>query len=47
MPEWVASYVSNSNTGAIEEYIADLAACVDEVRGQRTDGRATNYATLE
>lgn len=46
-PDTLHSTVSNSNTGVIEQYLADLAACVDEVRGQRTDDRATNYATLE
>lgn len=46
-PDTLHSTVSNSNTGVIEQYLADLAACVEEVRGQRTDDRATNYATLE
>ena len=31
----------------IEEYLADLRACVDEVTGTRLDDRFTNYATLE
>ncbi len=46
-PDTLHSTVSNSNTGVIEEYLADLAVCVEEVRGQRTDDRSTNYATLE
>ncbi len=46
-PDTLHSTVSNSNTGVIEEYLADLAVCVEEVRGQRKDDRSTNYATLE
>ncbi|HET6474448.1 MAG TPA: aminotransferase class V-fold PLP-dependent enzyme [Pseudomonadales bacterium] len=46
-PDSLHSTVSNSNTGVIEQYLADLRACVDEVRGRRADDRSTNYATLE
>lgn len=46
-PDTLHSTVSNSNTGVIEAYLADLAACVEEVRGRRTDDRSTNYATLD
>jgi hypothetical protein len=46
-PDSLHSTVSNSNTGVIEDYLADLASCVAEVRGERADDRSTNYATLE
>jgi sphinganine-1-phosphate aldolase len=46
-PDTLHSTVSNSNTGVIDRYLADLAACVAEVRGRRSDDRSTNYATLE
>jgi sphinganine-1-phosphate aldolase len=46
-PDSLHSTVSNSNTGVIEQYLADLHACVDEVRGRQADDRSTNYATLE
>ncbi len=31
----------------IDDYLADLQACVAEVTGTRIDDRSTNYATLE
>ena len=46
-PDSLHSTVSNSNTGVIDRYLEDLAACVTEVRGSSTDDRSTNYATLE
>jgi glutamate/tyrosine decarboxylase-like PLP-dependent enzyme len=46
-PDSLHSTVSNSNTGAIDEYLADLRSCADEVAGARAANRATNYATLE
>jgi sphinganine-1-phosphate aldolase len=46
-PDSLHSTVSNSNDGVIEDYLVDLAACVDEVRGTRTDDRSTSYAGLE
>jgi glutamate/tyrosine decarboxylase-like PLP-dependent enzyme len=46
-PDSLHSTVSNSNAGVIDAYLADLAACIDEVRGVRAADRRTNYATLE
>jgi len=46
-PDNLHSTVSNTNTGVIDDYLTDLAECVDEVRGRRTADRATTYATLE
>lgn len=46
-PDSLHSTVSNTNTGVVDDYLTDLTDCVAEVRGQRTDDRATNYATLE
>lgn len=46
-PDSLHSTVSAGNAPVIEEYLADLAACVDEVAGTRIDDRSTNYATLE
>ena len=46
-PDNLHSTISNSNTGVIDLYLADLAECVAAVGGTRTDDRNTNYATLE
>ena len=46
-PDNLHSTVSNTNTGVIDAYLADLAECVDAVRGTSTDDRSTTYATLE
>lgn len=46
-PDSLHSTVSNSNTGVIDEYLADLAAAVAEVRGTTTLDRSTTYATLD
>ena len=46
-PDSLHSTVSNSNTGVVDAYLEDLAACVEEVRGTRAEDRSTNYATLE
>jgi len=46
-PDNLHSTISNTNTGVIETYLGDLAHCVAEVVGTRTDDRSTNYATLE
>lgn len=46
-PDALHSSVSNSNTGVIDDYLSDLRACVDAVRGKRADDRSTQYATLE
>ena len=46
-PDNLHSTVSNTNTGAIEGYLDDLATCVAEVRGTTTDDRSTTYATID
>ncbi|MEM9712559.1 MAG: aminotransferase class V-fold PLP-dependent enzyme [Actinomycetota bacterium] len=46
-PDSLHSTVSNTNTGAIDAYVGDLAECVAAVAGRTTDDRSTNYATLE
>lgn len=46
-PDSLHSTVSNSNTGVMGQYLADLEAAVAEVGTSRTADRATNYATLE
>ena len=44
-PDNLHSTVSNTNTGAIDQYLVDLAECVATVG--TTDDRSTTYATLE
>lgn len=46
-PDTLHSTVSAGNAPVIDEYLADLAACVDETLGTRAADRGTNYATLE
>jgi len=46
-PDTLHSSVSNTNTGVIEQYLSDLAECVEAVAGLRAADRSTNYATLE
>lgn len=46
-PDNLHSTISNTNTGVLDDYLADLRLCVDEVRGVTTDDRSTTYATLE
>jgi glutamate/tyrosine decarboxylase-like PLP-dependent enzyme len=46
-PDNLHSTVSNTNTGAIDAYLDDLAACVTEVGGTTTDDRSTTYATID
>ena len=46
-PDSLHSTVSNSNSGVIEHYLADLETSVGEVGTQRAADRSTNYATLE
>ena len=46
-PDSLHSTVSNSNTGVMDAYLADLADAAEEVRGKQAADRATNYATLE
>jgi sphinganine-1-phosphate aldolase len=46
-PDSLHSTVSNTNTGVVDDYLADLAECVRAVVGTRTDDRSTDYATLD
>jgi glutamate/tyrosine decarboxylase-like PLP-dependent enzyme len=46
-PDTLHSTVSNSNVDVIDAWVADLVACLAEVRGSATDDRSTAYATLE
>ena len=46
-PDSLHLTLSNSNTGVMDDYVADLEAALGEVRGKRTDDRSTSYATLE
>jgi glutamate/tyrosine decarboxylase-like PLP-dependent enzyme len=46
-PDSLHSTISNTNTGVIGDYLADLAECVAGVVGTHADDRSTNYATLE
>jgi sphinganine-1-phosphate aldolase len=46
-PDSLHSTVSNSNTESIDEWIADLAACVEQVRGTAATDRDTSYSTVE
>jgi len=46
-PDSLHATVSAGNAPVIEEFLADLRACVDESLGARAADRATNYATLE
>ena len=46
-PDNLHSTVSNTNTGAIDDYLTDLESCVAEIRGTTTEDRSTTYATLE
>jgi sphinganine-1-phosphate aldolase len=46
-PDSLHATVSNSNTGVIEHYVADLQACVDQVLGTTTVDRSTTYSTVE
>ena len=46
-PDNLHSTISNTNTGAIDQYLEDLAESVAAVVGTRTDDRSTSYATLE
>ena len=46
-PDNLHSTVSNTNTGVIEEYLADLESCVEHAGTNVADDRSTNYATLE
>ncbi|MEL6891656.1 MAG: aminotransferase class V-fold PLP-dependent enzyme [Actinomycetota bacterium] len=46
-PDNLHSTVSNTNTGAIDDYLTDLETCVAELQGRTTADRSTTYATLE
>lgn len=46
-PDTLHATVSAGNAPVIDEYLADLRTCVDEVAGARLADRSTNYATLE
>jgi len=46
-PDSLHATVSAGNAPVIDQYLADLAECVDEVGGERLADRSTNYATLE
>ncbi len=46
-PDSLHSTVSYSNVAVIDEWLADLAACLLEIRGAAADDRSTTYATLE
>ncbi len=46
-PDALHATVSAGNAPHIDEYVADLAECVEAVRGKTTADRSTNYATLE
>lgn len=46
-PDSLHATVSNGNVGHIDQYLADLAACVAEVGDRRTGDRSTSYATVD
>ncbi len=46
-PDSIHMTVSNSNTGAIDQYVKDLGECVEEIAGKRTEDRSTQYAGTE
>jgi glutamate/tyrosine decarboxylase-like PLP-dependent enzyme len=46
-PDALHATVSAGNVPVIEDYLADLRSCVDEVEGRRADDRSTDYASLE
>ncbi len=46
-PDSLHSTVSNSNTGVIDQYLADLRICLGEVRGAMAEDRSTSYSTVE
>ncbi len=46
-PDSLHLTVSAGNAPVVDDFLRDLRACVDQVRGTRADDRSTNYATLE
>ena len=46
-PDSLHATLSAGNAAVIDDYLTDLAASVEEVRGTRAEDRSTSYATLE
>jgi glutamate/tyrosine decarboxylase-like PLP-dependent enzyme len=46
-PDNLHATLSAGNAPVMDEFLADLSACVREVRGARAGDRGTSYATLE
>jgi sphinganine-1-phosphate aldolase len=46
-PDSLHSTVSNTNTGRIDDYLADLTTCAAEVRGTSAADRSTSYSTVD
>ncbi len=46
-PDSLHATVSNTNTGVVDAYVADLRECSAAIAGERAADRSTNYATLE
>lgn len=46
-PDSLHCTVSNTNVGVIDDFLTDLAECVDEVRGTTTADRSTRYSAAE
>jgi glutamate/tyrosine decarboxylase-like PLP-dependent enzyme len=46
-PDALHATVSNANATVIEDWVDDLVAVAEEVRGRRAADRSTSYATLE
>jgi glutamate/tyrosine decarboxylase-like PLP-dependent enzyme len=44
-PDALHATVSAGNVPMVDAYLADLATCVDQVRGQRAEDRSTNYSS--
>lgn len=46
-PDSLHATVSNGNAAVIDQFLVDLRAGVDEVRGRTTDDRSTTYSAVE
>ena len=46
-PDSLHATVSNGNAAVIDQFLADLEASVDEVRGRSTADRSTTYSAIE
>lgn len=46
-PDSLHATVSVANVAVVDDYVADVRAAADEVRGRRAEDRDTSYATLE